>query len=38
MDNVFLIDLFRNYGKEIVMSVGFDYFIYDVVIIMDVDL
>lgn len=37
-DNVSLIDLSRNYGKEIAMSAGFDYSTHDAVITMDADL
>lgn len=36
--DVSLIDLSRNYGKEVAMTAGFDYFNHDAMIIMDADL
>ncbi|KAF1306201.1 glycosyltransferase family 2 protein [Candidatus Enterococcus willemsii] len=36
--NVSMIDLSRNYGKEIAMAAGFDYFNHDALITMDADL
>ena len=36
--DVSLIDLSRNYGKEIAMAAGFDYFNHDALITMDADL
>ena len=37
-DDVSLIDLSRNYGKEIAMSAGFDYSEHDAVVTLDADL
>lgn len=37
-DNVSLINLSRNYGKEIAMAAGFDYSTHDAVITIDADL
>lgn len=36
--DVSLIDLSRNYGKEVAMAAGFDYFEHDAMITMDADL
>src|SRR5699024_6370470 len=36
--NVSLIELSRNYGKEIAMVAGFDYFEHDAMVTMDADL
>ncbi|KAF1297248.1 glycosyl hydrolase [Enterococcus sp. JM4C] len=36
--DISLIDLSRNYGKEIAMSAGFDYFTHDAMVTIDADL